>query len=93
MEAKRPPPLQEAASLQDESVPDVSALSFEQALDELERIVGALEGGKQRLEDAIAAYERGAALKQHCETKLAEAESRVAAIVEQGGSLALRPVE
>ena len=59
----------------------VDALSFEDALGELERIVKALEGGQQKLEDAIAAYERGAKLRAHCEAKLAEAEQRVQAIV------------
>jgi exodeoxyribonuclease VII small subunit len=73
---------------------DVAALSFEDALAELERIVRALEGGQQKLEDAIAAYERGAALRRHCEAKLAEAEARVAAIVEHAdGRLGLRPLE
>jgi exodeoxyribonuclease VII small subunit len=50
-----------------------------------------LEGGQQKLEDAITAYERGAALRQHCEAKLAEAEARVQAIVQRAdGSLATR---
>ena len=71
----------------------VGGLSFEDALAELDRIVRDLEGGKQRLEDAITAYERGAALRRHCEAKLAEAEQRVAAIVEGAeGAVALRPV-
>ena len=60
---------------------DVSTMSFEDALAELELIVRGLEGGQQKLEDAITCYERGAALRKHCETKLAEAEARVAAIV------------
>ncbi len=73
---------------------NVASLSFEDALAELERIVRALEGGQQKLEDAIAAYERGAALRKHCEAKLAEAEARVAAIVElPDGRLGLRPME
>ena len=72
---------------------DVASLSFEDALAELERIVRALEGGQQ-LEDAIGAYERGAALRKHCEAKLAQAEERVAAIVRDGdGNLATRPLE
>ena len=72
----------------------VSSLSFEDALAELERIVRGLEGGQQRLEDAIQSYERGAALRRHCEAKLAEAEARVQAIVERAdGSLGLKPVE
>jgi exodeoxyribonuclease VII small subunit len=73
---------------------EISALSFEDALAELERIVRGLEGGQQKLEDAIACYERGAALRRHCEQKLAEAEARVQAIVEKAdGSLALKTVE
>ena len=56
---------------------DIAAMSFEQALAELERIVGQLESGEARLDDAISAYERGAALKQHCEAKLREATDKV----------------
>ncbi len=59
----------------------LATLSFEDALAELERIVRGLEGGQQRLEDAITAYERGSALRQHCEAKLREAEMRVEKIV------------
>jgi exodeoxyribonuclease VII small subunit len=74
--------------------PDVSQMSFEDALAELEQIVRGLEGGQQKLEDAITAYERGAALRKHCEVKLAEAEARVAAIVRTAdGSLTTRPLE
>ncbi|HTZ72212.1 MAG TPA: exodeoxyribonuclease VII small subunit [Acetobacteraceae bacterium] len=72
----------------------ITSLSFEDALAELERIVRGLEGGQQKLEDAITAYERGTALKRHCEAKLAEAEARVQAIVAQAdGTLALRDVD
>jgi exodeoxyribonuclease VII small subunit len=70
---------------------DISTLSFEDALAALEAIVRNLESGQQKLEDAITAYERGAALKKHCEAKLAEAESRVQAIVARAdGTLALK---
>ncbi len=73
---------------------DITGLSFEDALAELERIVRGLEGGQQKLEDAIACYERGAALRRHCEAKLGEAEARVQAIVERAdGSLALKAME
>lgn len=61
---------------------NVTALSFEAALKELENIVRGLEGGKLSLEDALNAYERGAALRQHCEKCLAEAEMRVQNIVQ-----------
>ena len=74
--------------------PDVNAMSFEDALAELEQIVRGLEGGQQKLEDAITCYERGAALRKHCETKLAEAEARVAAIVRTAdGGVTTRPME
>lgn len=77
-----------------EAKPDVSTLSFEDALAELEQIVRGLENGQQKLADAIDAYERGAALRKHCETKLTEAEARVAAIVQNAdGSLSTRPLE
>lgn len=56
-------------------------LSFEEALAELEKIVRGLESGQMTLENAIAAYERGAALRRHCEARLEEAEMRVRAIV------------
>lgn len=73
---------------------EIATLSFEDALGELEAIVRGLETGQQKLEDAIAAYERGAALKKHCEAKLAEAEARVQAIVARAdGSLALKSEE
>ncbi len=70
---------------------DIAALSFEDALAALEAIVRGLESGQQKLEDAIGAYERGAALKKHCEAKLAEAEARVQAIVARAdGQLTLK---
>jgi exodeoxyribonuclease VII small subunit len=56
---------------------DIAKLSFEDALAQLEEIVRNLEGGDSALDDAIAAYERGAALKQHCESKLRQAQARV----------------
>jgi exodeoxyribonuclease VII small subunit len=71
--------------------PEISHLSFEDALAALEAIVRGLESGQAKLEDAITAYERGAALKKHCEAKLAEAEARVQAIVARAdGTLTLQ---
>ena len=73
---------------------DFTDVSFEDALAELERIVRGLEGGQQKLEDAIGAYERGALLRRHCEAKLAEAEARVQAIVAAAdGALSLEDVK
>ena len=93
-----PAPSVEASRLSEQARPEqarpaVSALSFEDALAELEQIVRRLESGQQKLEDAITAYERGAALRKHCEAKLAEAEARVAAIVlTADGTVATRPL-
>ena len=61
--------------------PDITAMSFEEALAELEQIVRRLEGGQVKLDEAIQSYERGAQLKRHCETKLNEAQQRVDRIV------------
>lgn len=55
----------------------VENLNFEDALKELERIVEGLERGQGALDDAIAAYERGALLKKHCQKKLEEARLKV----------------
>ena len=56
---------------------DVKRLSFEKAMDELESIVAKLEGGKVPLEESVAIYERGEALKRRCEELLRQAEARV----------------
>jgi exodeoxyribonuclease VII small subunit len=56
---------------------DVSTLSFEKALAELESIVEKLESGKVDLEQSISIYERGEALKKHCEKLLKDAEARI----------------
>ncbi len=60
---------------------DIAALSFEEALAELEKIVQRLEAGDVPLEDSIRIYERGAALKAHCEAKLKAAQLKVEQIV------------
>ena len=61
--------------------PPVDQLSFESALKELEEIVARLEQGEVDLEDSIALYERGQALKAHCEKKLKAAEGRLEKVV------------
>lgn len=72
--------------------PDIAAMSFEDALSELDRIVRQLEEGRAKLDDAILAYERGALLKKHCERKLAEAQAKVERIVlGPDGSVAVEP--
>ena len=62
----------------------VSEMSFEDAMAELEAVVGQLERGDVPLEDSIKLYERGAALKKRCQEKLKEAEEKVAAITLDG---------
>lgn len=59
---------------------DVDHLSFERAIEDLETIVKRLEDGKVPLEESIAIYERGEALKRRCEHLLRQAEARVARI-------------
>jgi exodeoxyribonuclease VII small subunit len=59
----------------------IDTMSFEAALAELEAIVQQLESGDVELEKSIAIYERGAALKAHCEKKLREAELKVEKII------------
>ena len=74
--------------------PDISALSIEEALAELETIVRQLEGGQGRLDEAIDAYSRGAQLKRHCEAKLAEAQAKVERIVMgPDGSVSTQPAD
>lgn len=56
---------------------DVSQMSFEQALAELERIVESLEQGNVALEESISQYERGEKLRDHCQKLLGAAEAKV----------------
>ena len=73
----------------------VDKMSFEEAMKELEAVVGQLESGDVELEASIKLYERGAALKKRCEEKLKEAEEKVAAITldEQGEPKGTTPVD
>ncbi len=56
---------------------DISKMTFEQALQELEKIVGGLEGGNIALDQSIEQYERGEALRAHCQKLLQAAEEKV----------------
>jgi exodeoxyribonuclease VII small subunit len=62
--------------------PPIDEMSFEAALKELESIVSRLEQGEVDLDDSIALYERGQALKAHCDKKLRAAEGRLEKIVQ-----------
>lgn len=79
----------------DPAIPaDIQAMSFEDAIAELEAIVRRLEEGKGKLDDAIGSYERGTLLRRHCEAKLAEAQARIDKIVTAGdGSVATAPLD
>lgn len=73
----------------------VADMSFEDAMAELERVVAQLEGGQVPLDQSIALYERGAALKAHCEAKLRAAQEKVEQITlnEAGQPTGTKPVE
>lgn len=77
------------------TVKPVAEMSFEEALRELEAVVGRLERGDVALEESITLYERGAALKARCEQKLAEAEEKVSRITlgEGGQPVGLAPLD
>ena len=73
---------------------DIAAMSFEDAMKELEAVVGQLERGEVPLDKSIGLYERGAALKAHCEAKLKAAEERVEKITRnEAGAVGTVPVE
>lgn len=74
---------------------DVNDMSFEEAMKELETVVGQLERGDVALDDSIKLYERGAALKARCEAKLKEAEEKVAKITldGQGQAVGTEPLD
>ncbi len=57
-----------------------SELSFEKALEELEALVARMEDGKLPLEESLAAYQRGAELVKFCESKLVDAQARIAVL-------------
>jgi len=59
------------------SLSDIQGMSFEQAMGELESLVRRLEEGRLSLEEAIGSYERGTALRNHCEAKLRSAKMKV----------------
>jgi exodeoxyribonuclease VII small subunit len=69
----------------DSQFEDIKAMTFEAALKELEGIVGKLESGQAPLAESIAIYERGEALKAHCEALLKAAEMRIEKITLRGG--------
>ena len=72
----------------------IEKLNFEEALGELETIVRGLEKGDTPLEQSITAYERGIALKKHCEAKLNEAQAKIEKItVDKDGKIGTEPLD
>lgn len=68
---------------------DISQLSFEQALIALEEIVQQLESGNLPLDQSIALYERGEALRKHCQKRLDDAQARIERIVTDASGAAV----
>ena len=69
------------AGAMEQGAPDISGLSFEEALRALEDVVRQLEGGEVPLEESIGLYERGEALRRHCQARLDAAQARIEKIV------------
>jgi exodeoxyribonuclease VII small subunit len=72
---------------------DIKTLSFEKALALLEEIVAKLESGRVDLEESIKIYERGEALRKHCETKLAEADIEKITLGANGKPTGITPLD
>ena len=73
---------------------DIAKMSFEDAMAALEAVVGQLERGDVALEQSLALYDRGAALKAHCAAKLKEAEEKVELIrAAEGRAVGTAPAE
>lgn len=56
---------------------DVAELTYEQAIEQLEAIIDRIESGEVGLEQSVAEYERGMALRRHCHAILSRAEQRI----------------
>lgn len=71
-----------------EKTPDTAGMSFEDALRALEDVVRKLESGEVPLDDSITLYERGEALRKHCQARLDAAQARIEKIVAADGGAA-----
>lgn len=71
-----------------DSAPEIAGMSFEEALRALEDVVRRLEGGEVALDDSIGLYERGEALRAHCQARLDAAQARIERIVAGPGGQA-----
>jgi len=84
-----------AASATESEADDIGSMSFEDALKELEKIVSKLESGEAPLQESISIYERGEALKAHCESLLKAAEARIEKITldREGNARGTQPLD
>ncbi len=89
------PPRAVNAGVMTQNQPDIAAMSFEEALRALEDVVRKLESGEVPLDDSIALYERGEALRGHCQTRLDAAQARIEKIVAgpDGQAQAVQPFD
>ena len=78
-----------------ETAPDIAALTFEDALRALEDVVRKLESGEVPLDDSISLYERGEALRRHCQARLDAAQARIERIVAgpDGAAMGTQPFD
>lgn len=78
-----------------ESAPDLAAMTFEDSLRALEEVVRRLESGEVPLDDSIELYERGEALRKHCQARLDAAQARIEKIVAgpDGQAIATQPFD
>ena len=74
---------------------EVKNISFEEALNELESIVQKLESGQVKLEEAVAAYEKGVQMQKICEEKLKEAQMKVEKLIldKEGKPMGKEPLD
>ena len=89
----RPATPTDPATAVDRGTDGSGALGFEAALQELETLVEQLEDGELELEQALASFERGVALSRRCGELLDRAERRIEMLVDEGGKIAIRPLD
>ena len=83
--------MNERAPKNDESAPSIAR--FEQSLDELEKLVGLLEGGDLSLDESLRSFERGIALFRECQSALEQAELRVKLLLDPNDPEGAQPFE
>ena len=78
-----------------EPAPEIASLTFEDALRSLEDVVRKLESGEVPLDESIGLYERGEALRKHCQARLDAAQARIEKIVAgpDGNATSTRPFD